>query len=172
MKKLFILIGILFLITGGVFISCTDCESFGGVDCSIPEYCKSNEACKTSSLHDAVCVNGECRSNPCLNSFCGTGTCTIGDNPETQEREEKHYCECGENSLPYDYFEDGRGFICTPKCETHSDCSEAYVNLGHQLAGACIKGQCHERNLCEVSEDCPEDNICGYGQCGPKPIEE
>jgi len=133
--------------------------------------CEADEDCKDSPIDNAACIRGRCANNPCLNTHCGSGVCTIGDNSET-ERYELSYCKCDENSLPYDHFGGTRGFICTPKCDTHNDCSEAYVNLGHQVASACIKGQCNERNLCEVNEDCPEDNICGAGMCGPKPIEE
>jgi hypothetical protein len=141
-----------------IFISCNNNEG-------IP-HCESTSDCD----YEWVCVANRCRSNPCEDYYCGTGTCTvIADSSEVDERGDV-YCACDENSLPYKYFSDSSyPLICTPKCEFHEDCNEAYVNFGHQIAGVCIKGQCQERNECTEDSDCPTTDICGYQMCGPKP---
>ncbi len=122
-------------------------------------------------MDNVACVAGECHSNPCTDAFCGTGTCVLEDDPSTTDFEERAYCKCDEGSLSYE-----RAFapiiICTPECDSHSDCSKAYINEGYQVAGTCIKGQCNERNICKEDNDCPIDNICDDEQCKNKPIEE
>ena len=164
----------LFLIIIFIVASCNSgapCETNANNECISFDSCNKMDDCG----EDYYCnkLRKECHPNPCLgNIFCGTGTCVPGDDLETDNREYYH-CQCDENSLPYDYFEDSsHPLICTPKCQNHSDCSEAYINLGHQVAGACIKGQCNERNICEENSDCPETDICGHGICDVKPTGE
>ena len=155
MIKFYVLIIIL-----NVFIinSCCDCDS--GRDCKNNEDCIGYEGVPPYCNLD----KNKCMQNLCFNRVCGAGgTCV--------QSQGSYSCQCDENSLPYDYFQDSSTpLICTPKCETHADCREAYVNLGHQIAGACIKGQCNERNECEEDSDCPKTDICGHGMCGRKPI--
>jgi hypothetical protein len=78
----------------------------------------------------------------------------LEDDPSTTDFTEIAYCKCDENSLPYEF--NGRK-ICTPKCENHSNCPEG--------VGACIKGQCNERNECTEDSDCPTTDICYRGGC-------
>jgi hypothetical protein len=85
---------IFLVVSSMIFISCNNNEG-------IP-HCESTSDCD----YEWVCVANRCRSNPCEDYYCGTGTCTvIADSSEVDERGDV-YCACDENSLPYKYFSD------------------------------------------------------------------
>ena len=162
MKNLYIIVLIILLAGSVIFVSCTDCQSLGGTDCTVETHCETDTDCKNTGVDDQVCVNGACHMDFCKDFFCGVGTCIHNDNPLTTDIKEVAYCQCDENSLPYEF---NNKIICTSKCEYHSDCNPEGL-------GVCIKGQCDETNYCDTADDCPDGDICDYNICKPKPIEE
>jgi Cys-rich repeat protein len=154
--KLFILIS--FSIFGAmIFISCSsDCNGIFVEGTCIKEIpCKTDSDCGENRYCEE---NAYCRTNHCITGKidCVAGTCTPGDNPDTEDEIEAYYCKCGDDSLPYEMKYSGK-LVCTPKCKAHSDCP--------RVASACFRGQCVDYYICTQDSDCPEGESCYRHAC-------
>ena len=115
--------------------------------------CSSNEECPAFAFcegRSGMCVSG-CRDSggcldgqTCLNGACIKGCETTDDCDYRMER-------CNNGACVY------TGYVC----ETSEDCP-----AGQPL---CENGYCIEDYRCNISDECPGDELCIEGRCSPPP---